>query len=66
MDIPIYFHISGNVDICKLLIQNGADVGVRNNSAKTAREIALQYGFQSVARILRRADQSIQGTTVRN
>lgn len=60
------FLFSGNVDIVKLLISHGADISVRNNLGKTAREVALKFGFQSVARILRRAEQSSQGTTIRN
>lgn len=60
----LFFEILGDVDIVNLLIEKGADLGVRNNFAKTPREIALKHGFQRIARILRRAEQSLQTTAV--
>ncbi|MBW2608378.1 MAG: ankyrin repeat domain-containing protein, partial [Deltaproteobacteria bacterium] len=47
----------GNIRMVKLLIDNGADLAVRNPDRKTPLRIAEERGYSVIARMLREAEQ---------
>lgn len=55
----------GHLDTVRLLISSGAPLFARNHSGLTARELALQYGFNDVATALecaeRVSDRTLEG-----
>lgn len=44
MEANIYLNILGNLEVCQLLIQNGADLQVANRDNKTAFDYAFRVG----------------------
>ena len=40
-------------DICQFLIQEGADLTVKNKEGKTAYDVAVELGYEDCARLLK-------------
>ena len=52
-----YASMKGNVAMVELLLRNGARASLTNREADTAVELALRYGHEDIANLLKRARQ---------
>uniref|UniRef100_A0A914KJK1 Uncharacterized protein n=1 Tax=Meloidogyne incognita TaxID=6306 RepID=A0A914KJK1_MELIC len=48
----MYASQAGNDEVCKLLLDSGAVLDVKNNKGKTAKELAIDWGHKSIISIL--------------
>jgi ankyrin repeat protein len=45
--------MSGNIDMVKLLLQHGADIGIRGKDGRSAEQVAEEQGMRELAALLR-------------
>ena len=45
--------------ICEMLLKAGADRAIKGEQAKTAAQIALEYGFDKLARLIDDVDPNL-------